>query len=736
MPERVAVGCLGWFCLTGLAAEVAGDAPRREVPEVWIRTGSQAGASFGALAGGGDLNGDGFTDLVLGEGGFRSEAGLRVGRLQVFLGSPRGFGSEPDQIILGDGDDVGLGSWVAMVGDVNRDGFADVGVTSVSVEHGPNRRGRVEVWLGSARGLVRDPVGAEGVQRRGVGAWLVAAAGDVNGDGYADVAFELSDPEGGPPSAGLLQVYHGSAAGLSPLPAWERRGTQPNEHYGSRTQCAGDVNGDGYDDLIVGTMDHDGREVDEGLVELFLGGPTGLQASPAWVQAYVPTTAAGPSRAQHQLFGGSVAGAGDVNRDGFADLLAAGAYIDHGEDDEGRALLWFGGREGPSREFGWSAEPRQGRASFGHQVAGVGDVDGDGFPDVVVTAPHLDHGVLNEGVAALYAGGPRGLSAYPVWTAEGDQPLAAFGSSLVALGDVNRDGLADFAVGTDRWVEQGRAVGQVRVFYGRRGGLAGSSGWNRAPSSWERWRESLGAWSERAGWLVVTAAILLLGLGGSALLSAASACQRSRRQMRRLRQRVEALARAENAAGDAAHEARWQRVAEELRSSLDSPPSTARPLGEVLTTSAAWAEEFARLRGLVLECRIPDPPATHAGLEARAAEALEATIRVALANVAQHARASRAWVQVEFPEGGARLEVGDDGVGFDEALMGQLPIGAEARHGLSSLKRRVRRADGRLEVVSQPGRGSRIVAWVPTETTASGLRGWGGWRGVFGGSRG
>lgn len=718
---------MAWCWTTGRAAQSSAEAPRREVPEVWSYSGTQDGASFGAaLAGGGDLNGDGFADLVLGEGGFRSEAGVRCGRLQIFFGSPLGFGAKPDQVILGDGDDVGLGSWVAVVRDVNRDGFADVGVTSVSVEQGPHRRGRVEVWLGSARGLVRDPAWNVAGERRGVGVWLVAAAGDVNGDGYADVVFGATDPGSDPPAAGVLQVFHGSAAGLSLHPAWERRGTQPDENYGSRAESAGDVNGDGYGDLVVGTMNHDGQWVDEGRVELFLGSPTGLQVQPAWSTGHVPTTAGGPARAHLQLFGACVAGAGDVNRDGFADLLASGPYIDHAEDDEGRAFLWFGRPERPVKEFAWSAGPGQPRASFGHRVGGVGDVDGDGFPDVVVTAPHLDHGSLNEGAAALYAGGPQGLSEFPVWTAEGDQPQAAFGSTLAALGDVNRDGLADFAVGTDRWVENGRTVGQVRVFYGRRGGLVASTGWNRAPSAWERWQHDLIAWSERAGGWVAALAVPALGLGAYALLRAASAYQRSRRQMHRLRERVEALARAGSPEVITVPEARWQRVAEELRTSLEAPGSASRSLAEVVRTMETWAQEFARTRGLRVELDFPGDLGAETRVSAQAAEALEATIRVALANVMQHARASRAWVRMERLTECARLEVGDDGVGFDTSRLSSSSAGTQARHGLNSLKTRVRRADGRLEVRSQPGNGSQIMVRVPTELTTQARRGWWG----------
>ena len=108
-------------------------------------------------------------------------------------------------------------------------------------------------------------------------------AGDVNGDGYDDVLvgapFSVSDPG----EVGRVYLYLGNPAGLSRSPAWVVEGPQAEAWFGSSVAAAGDVNGDGYGDILIGASQYDGGMVDEGAVYVYLGSPDGLEYEASWV---------------------------------------------------------------------------------------------------------------------------------------------------------------------------------------------------------------------------------------------------------------------------------------------------------------------------------------------------------------------------------------------------------------------------------------------------------------------
>ena len=116
-----------------------------------------------------------------------------------------------------------------------------------------------------------------------------------------------------------------------------------------------------------------------------------------------------------------MATAGDVNGDGYADVIVGAPFYDNGQTDEGRAFVYHGSAGGLSGSAAWTAESDQAGASFGLSVATAGDVNGDGYADVIVGAPTTTNGQTNEGRAYVYHGSAGGLSGSAAWTAESNQ---------------------------------------------------------------------------------------------------------------------------------------------------------------------------------------------------------------------------------------------------------------------------------------------------------------------------
>lgn len=224
----------------------------------------------------------------------------------------------------------------------------------------------------------------------------------------------------------------------NPAPDWSAFGGQASAWLGYSVATAGDVNGDGYTDAIVGAYLFDGSQVDAGRVSVYHGSASGLGATPAW-------TADGDQAGDG--FGFSVATAGDVNGDGYADVIIGACNCDNGRFDDGRAFVYFGSPSGLGHSPAWTAQSSQTNARFGASVATAGDVNGDGYSDIVVGAHEQGVG---PGHAYLFLGSPGGPSSAPSWTGSNGQDGSRYGLVVASAGDVNGDGYADLAVGADR----------------------------------------------------------------------------------------------------------------------------------------------------------------------------------------------------------------------------------------------------------------------------------------------
>lgn len=159
--------------------------------------------------------------------------------------------------------------------------------------------------------------------------------------------------------------------------------------------------------------------------------------------------------------GMAAASIGYVNGDGFDDIAAGAPEWDGDTQDMGRVVVFYGSAAGLNEAPDWSAEGRVEEAQFGISVAGAGDVNGDGFDDLIVGADGDDSGDGPTGSAFLFLGSASGLQSTATWEASGDAELDRFGAAVAGVGDIDGDGRDDVAVGafrfTDMQVRQGRA---------------------------------------------------------------------------------------------------------------------------------------------------------------------------------------------------------------------------------------------------------------------------------------
>ena len=221
--------------------------------------------------------------------------------------------------------------------------------------------------------------------------------------------------------------------------AWTIEGNQARAYLGASVATAGDVNKDGYSDVIVGVYLLTTGRMDEGRAFVFLGSLSGLSATPAWTAESGRTLT---------YFGWSVATAGDVNGDGYSDVIVGANFYDQRQGRKGAPMsTWdrLGALTSPSMD----GRKHQPSAMFGSSVATAGDVNGDGYSDVIIGAESFANGQTQGGTSLCLPGLGLGPCPSAAWTAESDQVNARFGGSVATAGDVNGDGYSDVIVGAD-----------------------------------------------------------------------------------------------------------------------------------------------------------------------------------------------------------------------------------------------------------------------------------------------
>lgn len=612
-----------------------------------------------AMSSGGDFDGDGATEIVLGSP-YASGLGYRAGAVTV-LRWPDGVGGDRVRYLRSIVSRAHFGAALETVGDVNGDGFEDL--------------------------VVGAPV----------------MTGDWNEEGAA-------------------YLFLGGAGGLSTNSVWTAWGGGPGVRFGEEIRAAGDVNGDRFADVLVAAPRWGEELPGYGEVRLYLGCREGLRGEPAWVYR-------GPRR--YGKAGRGLSGGVDLNGDGLSDVLVGlpGANVPGGTAGVGEVRFFLGTADGLASEPAGVWEGSTAGDGFGESLCVVGDMNGDGLAELAVGAPFTPIVGRHQGMLRVFPGQATGFSTAPLLEVAGVVPQGRYGLRLAALGDVDGDGLSDLGVGSPEFAALGSSEGRCDIVYGSRGlgvrpvrlealrrpafrevesGAAATTVLEvrRAPV-----RPSVGAgaglgWRSVDGTLAAVAAAVI----GVVYLAWRSA----RGKLESMRHRLHDFVGSELCRLDT-QDPRVRRVTDELRAVVWAAKQENPTVIGLVDRLADWAFEYASERGLELRLDLPGPEVGVARVGSGVAELAQATVRVALANVVEHARASSALLRIGVTDGQLRVEVEDNGVGLPEDALEEIRIGTgrTGSQGLRGLRRRVEECVGCFRVENVVGSGTRVTVSLP-----------------------
>lgn len=421
------------------------------------------------------------------------------------------------------GEQVGYDT--AIIGDINGDGIDDIAITSRQASYAYTQEGQVyvvfgEAGLGAGGGLdLSTRAGFAiigGAEYSGFGA-SVTGLGDIDGDGIDDFAVSNVSPydqQNSLAPKGVYVIYgRSSSADFSQIEdALDivQRGdgyvlTSENQYsyFGSQLSWGGDINGDGFDDIIIGAQYDDGQGAagSRGAGRTYVVFGSDARGSAEVSVEQLLTTPDGAfsisGQGNNYYFGASVSGAGDVNGDGFADILvgekplsfgASQVYVIYGNDLGNLALDASQNLDATalSGTDGFVLQDGQFGSYFGQSLTGLGDVNGDGFDDFGVAARAMVNNLGNYGSGVAYIifgqttfnatettdllmNGSNGFAIH------GESDFRDFGKELVPLGDINGDGFADIGISgatVDSYSSPtGYAASRSYVLFGRPDGF-------------------------------------------------------------------------------------------------------------------------------------------------------------------------------------------------------------------------------------------------------------------------
>ena len=492
----------------------------------FILTGIDGGESSGYVSSAGDVNGDGYDDLVIGAREADPDGVSNAGETYIVYGgaSAPGTGGRFNLSTL-DGSNgfilAGIdrsdrsGISVSSAGDVNGDGYDDLIIGASGADPNGGNSGETYVVYGGASApdtdgvldLSRLALDGNGFILTGIdtgdrSGFSVSSAGDVNGDGYDDliIGAPYANPNGDRYAGETYLVYGGASApgtdGVLDLGALDGTngftltGIDRNDFSGFSVSSAGDVNGDGYDDLVIGAREADPDGVSNaGETYIVYGGANApgtdgvLDLSDLdGTNGFTLTGIDAGDRS-----GRSVSAAGDVNGDGYDDLII-GAFraSPNGDNEAGEIYIVYGGASAPGTNGALDLSDLDGSNGFtltgidagdrsGRSVSAAGDVNGDGYDDLIIGAHYADpNGDIWAGETYIVYGGASAPGTDGVLDLSALDGTNGFiltgidagdrsGRSVSAAGDVNGDGYDDLIIGADG---ADGSAGETYIVYG------------------------------------------------------------------------------------------------------------------------------------------------------------------------------------------------------------------------------------------------------------------------------